>query len=157
MELTTRRLKLIPCTEDSLSKIYAAEDYEPGPHIDMYLEELQRDPSLLGWGVWIVIDKKSNVVIGDMGFKGGPNSEYAVEIGYGIVPSRRGKGYATEAAMALVEWAFTSEDVKKIVAECLEDNIASIRVLEKLQMKRIGAEGNILEWELERPMKPIED
>lgn len=97
-----------------------------------------------------MIDKEKNTVIGDMGFKGKPNSENTVEIGYGIVPSEQGKGYATEAAMTLIQWAFSFDNVDKVVAECFVDNIPSIRVLEKLQMKRVGLEGNMLKWQLDK-------
>lgn len=88
--------------------------------------------------------------MGDIGFKGKPNSENIVEIGYGIVPSAQGKGYATEAVQKLIDWAFSNKSINKIVAECLDENIPSIRVLEKLQMKRMGSENNMLKWQLEK-------
>lgn len=150
MELITERLKLIPCTKEILQTISLSKEYEPGPHIDSYLEALEKDPSLLGWGAWFVIDKENNTVIGDMGFKGKPNSQNTVEIGYGIVPSEQGKGYATEAAMKLIQWAFSFENVDKVVAECFLDNIPSRRVLEKLQMQIVELEGNMLKWQLEK-------
>lgn len=150
MQLLTERLKLVPCTEESISIISTSEEYEMGQHIDMYLGDLKEDSTLLGWGVWFVIDQENNNIIGDIGFKGKPNSANTVEIGYGIVPSAQGKGYATEAVQKLVEWAFSDKNVTKIVAECLDDNAPSIRVLEKLQMKRIGSENNMLKWQLEK-------
>lgn len=136
--------------KESLNIIKKSKEYQLGSHVYRYLEVLEKDPSLLGWGVWFVIDKEKNTVIGDMGFKGKPNSENTVEIGYGIVPSEQGKGYATEAAMTLIQWAFSFDNVDKVVAECLVDNIPSIRVLEKLQMKRVGLEGNMLKWQLDK-------
>ncbi len=90
MELQTERLKLIPCTEESAAAA-ALNNYELGPHIKMYLAELKSDPTLLGWGVWFVIDKDTNTVIGDIGFKGKPNMEKTVEVGYGIKSSARNK------------------------------------------------------------------
>mgnify|MGYP003880446753 CR=1 FL=1 len=148
MELTTNRLRLIPCTSQSLHIASSSTEYELGDHIYSYLEILEKDPSLLGWGAWFVIEKESDTVIGDMGFKGKPDSEKTVEIGYGIVPSKQGKGYATEAAKELIQWAFSSGNVNRVVAECLENNIPSIRVLEKLGMERVGLEGNMIKWEL---------
>lgn len=150
MELLTERLILIPCTEESISIIRTSEEYEMGPHINKYLGELKEDSTLLGWGVWFVINQENNTVIGDIGFKGKPNSENIVEIGYGIVPSAQGKGYATEAVQKLIDWAFSNKSINKIVAECLDENIPSIRVLEKLQMKRMGSENNMLKWQLEK-------
>ena len=89
-------------------------------------------------------------MIGDIGFKGKPDSEKTVEIGYGIQPSAQNKGYAAEAVKEIIKWAFTFENVNKIIAECHDENIASIKVLEKLHMRKTGSENNMLKWELEK-------
>ena len=136
MELHTKNLKLVPCNEQFLAS--ASSDYQLGHHIKNYLEELNKDSSLLGWGVWFVIEKETNQIIGDIGFKGKPNLENSVEVGYGILPSSQNKGYATEAVKELLNWAFSKPNVTKIIAECLEDNHSSIRVLEKLNMKKLS-------------------
>ncbi|TXL65711.1 GNAT family N-acetyltransferase [Cerasibacillus terrae] len=146
MELHTDRLRVIPCTNELLSTI-STEDYEIGPHINLYVEKLEEDSALLGWGVWFVFDKGDRV-IGDIGFKGKPNGENTVEIGYGIVPIAQNKGYATEAVQALIDWAFSTGNVERIVAECRHDNLPSIRVLEKLQMTRVKLVNGLLKWEL---------
>lgn len=125
----------------------STEDYEIHGFIKSYLEKLNGDATLLGWGVWFVREKQSGRIIGDIGFKGKP-VDHKVEIGYGIIPSAQGNGYATEAVNGLIEWAFSTNLVQIVIAECLEDNIASIKVLEKLNMKRTGQEVNMLKWEL---------
>jgi [ribosomal protein S5]-alanine N-acetyltransferase len=130
-----------------LSK-YATEGFNFGSHINNYLKKLKVDPSLIGWGVWLVINKDDNTIIGDIGFKGKPDSENIVEVGYGIVPAAQNKGFATEAVNEILKWAFSSDNVKKVVAECLIDNISSIKVLEKLNMKRIGIKDNMYLWQL---------
>jgi ribosomal-protein-alanine N-acetyltransferase len=147
MELHTQRLKIVPCTVESLST-YATKEYKIGKHINNYLEKLKQDSSILGWGIWLVINKENNKIIGDIGFKGKPDSESTVEVGYGMAPSARNKGFATEAVKELIKWAFTSGNVKKIVAECLTDNISSIKVLEKLNMKKIGTKDDMFLWQL---------
>jgi [ribosomal protein S5]-alanine N-acetyltransferase len=48
----------------------------------------------------------------------------------------------------IIDWAFSTNLVRKVVAECLEDNIASVKVLEKLDMTRTGQDGDMLKWEL---------
>jgi RimJ/RimL family protein N-acetyltransferase len=55
-----------------------------------------------------------------------------VEIGYGLVASRRGRGYATEAVRALTAFAVGRPDVTEVVATVDPGNLASIRVLEKV-------------------------
>ncbi|MUK90617.1 GNAT family N-acetyltransferase [Ornithinibacillus sp. L9] len=148
MKIETHRLIIVPCTEKMVSTI-TKDRYDIGPHITYHLEELAKDPSLLGWGPWFVIDKKDNKIIGDIGFKGKPNSDHTVEVGYGIIPSAQGKGFATEAVEALFKWAFSFDQVDKVIAKCHVDNIPSIRVLEKLQMVRQKQEGTMLHWELQ--------
>ncbi|MBS4214786.1 MULTISPECIES: GNAT family N-acetyltransferase [Neobacillus] len=149
MELQTERLKIVPCTDELLSTI-SPEDYKIGPHIKMFLEKLKEDSTQFGWGVWLVINKENNTIIGDIGFKGKPNSENTVEVGYGIIPSAQNKGYATEAVNEIINWAFTNDHVDKVVAECLHDNIPSIKVLEKLKMNKIGTVNDMLKWELKK-------
>lgn len=54
------------------------------------------------------------------------------------------------ATFSLIKWAFSFYNVERVIAECHEDNVASIRVLEKLQMKRTKPENNMLNWEIEK-------
>jgi RimJ/RimL family protein N-acetyltransferase len=61
-----------------------------------------------------------------------------VEIAYGIAPEEQGKGYATEAAKALVELARTFPEVRVIRAHTLPDGAASKRVLEKCGFQHTG-------------------
>jgi ribosomal-protein-alanine N-acetyltransferase len=69
-------------------------------------------------------------VIGGVGFFGPPR-DGRVEIGYGIVESRRRRGYATEAVTAMLDYAFARPGVIEVVATADLDNPASIRVLDK--------------------------
>ncbi|WP_150285529.1 GNAT family N-acetyltransferase [Rummeliibacillus sp. TYF-LIM-RU47] len=150
MELQTERLIITPCTKEALQEFSKTEEYVINLHVDMYLLALKDDPSLSGWGVWLVINKEDHTIIGDMGFKGKPDSQKTVEVGYAIIPSAQKKGYATEAVKEIINWAFSTGKVEKVVAECLHDNHSSIRVLEKLQMKRTEPKNNMLNWELEK-------
>ncbi|WP_331460506.1 GNAT family N-acetyltransferase [Gracilibacillus suaedae] len=55
-----------------------------------------------------------------------------------------------EAVKEIIHWAFTSNSVKRITAECENNNVASIRVLEKLGFNRLGSEKNLLKWQFEK-------
>lgn len=103
-----------------------------------------------GYFTWAVIERGSRLVIGDVGFKGPPNELGAVDIGYGIAPCARGKGYATEAVLAAMAWAFEQPRVRRILAECLQDNAASIHILKKIGMKEMFCEDNEIFFELKR-------
>jgi len=113
-----------------------------------YAEALEEDPSLYGWGLWLILDASGKELIGDLGLKGKPDEDGSVEIGYGIVESFRRQGFATEAVRTLIEWAGSFPEVKRITARCYTVNFASIGVLEKLGFTQCGIDDGILEWEL---------
>jgi RimJ/RimL family protein N-acetyltransferase len=86
-------------------------------------------------------------LIGEIGCKGGPDANGVVEIGYGIVPSARNHGFATEMVQGLVGWLSTHPTVKKVIAECLETNAPSAKVLEKSGFQKINTAGGRIHWE----------
>ncbi|MFD0381606.1 GNAT family N-acetyltransferase [Streptomyces stramineus] len=82
-----------------------------------------------------IIERDSGLVVGAIGLFWPPH-EGALEFGYGVVPSRRGRGYAPEAARAVVEFALASAEVHTVHADVEFMNPASIRVLEKAGLRR---------------------
>ena len=111
----------------------------------------QVDPWQFGFAV---IHKIDNVMIGMCGFPGPPDANGVAEIAYGIAPAYQGKGYATEAADALIDFAGSDPRVKLICAHTLAERSASTRVLEKCRFKKIGEtidpENNLPVWRWER-------
>src|SRR5262249_53455671 len=93
------------------------------------------DPWLFGFAI---IHKIDNVLMGMCGFPGPPNSHGVAEIAYGIALDYQRRGYATEAAMALVEFVSSDPRVKTICAHTLTEKNASTRVLEKCGFKKTG-------------------
>lgn len=164
--LTTSRLRMVPFTVElvraavgdrmALSALLAAQvpPEWPGPDFAEMLqfeaERLVRDPERGQWG-GVIIHAADHILIGDMGFKGAPDEQGTVEIGYSIIPEYRGQGFAPEMARALIEWAFSQAGVVRVTAECESDNQGSIRVLEKLGMQRLTPEDTMLWWELRKP------
>jgi RimJ/RimL family protein N-acetyltransferase len=61
-----------------------------------------------------------------------PDVDGAVEIGYTMFPNQRGRGYATEAVTALIDWAAQTSEVRVVLATILRGNDASVRVLERV-------------------------
>ena len=80
---------------------------------------------------WLALTRDPRLGIGLIGFKGSPDEAGAVEIGYGMHPSMQNRGYATEAASALISWAFHQPGLRFVQAEVLKENIPSRRVMEK--------------------------
>ncbi len=60
------------------------------------------------------------------------------EVGWAVHPDEWGKGYATEAAWHVIDWAFREFNLHRVVAFCHASNVASVRVMEKLGMRRDG-------------------
>ncbi|KAJ5938233.1 Acyl-CoA N-acyltransferase [Penicillium verhagenii] len=67
-----------------------------------------------------------------------PNSYLAPDIGYAILPEETGKGYATEAAVALLEYARKGLGVDSAFGFCAKDDAHSARVLEKIGFESRG-------------------
>ena len=109
------------------------------------------DPWRFGFGV---IHKIDNLLIGMGGFLGPLDSEGIAEIAYGIAPAYQGKGYATEVANALIDFASRDPHVKTIRAHTLAGTNASTGVLEKCGFKKVGEtidpENNLPVWKWER-------
>ncbi len=145
--LETERLRLIPLTleqaemfthldsrlEDSLGIVRAERELTTQfrDAIRKYtLQWMRDDPeNYLFATIWVIVEKASNTVAGDIGFKRKADENGYVEIGYSTQPKFRVQGYMTEAISAMVKWAFTYPEVKAVIAETREDNISSIRVL----------------------------
>jgi [ribosomal protein S5]-alanine N-acetyltransferase len=93
------------------------------------------------WGHYHVAERASGLVVGGAGFIGPPEGG-VTEIGYGIVPSRQGNGYATEAVRTLLLIAWEHPGTGTVIASTETGNVASQRVLEKtgFVLEAAGAE-----------------
>ena len=109
-------------------------------------------PADQAWGHRQVVEQASGLVVGGIGFFGPPREDGEVEVGYGIVPSRQGRGYATEALQAMLAMAWADPHVTAVVAGTDPGNAASQRVLEKAGFRRIAADGE-LRYRLDRPAR----
>jgi len=77
-------------------------------------------------------------LIGNCGIRMDAPTAQQADIGYELAPEHWGKGYATEAARAMVEFGFTQLAVHRIWSWCIADNVASANVLTKLGMTLEG-------------------
>ena len=97
---------------------------------------LERYYQTWGFGPYAVVEKRSQDVIGYCGLFFFPDidGQAEVEIGYRLAQSTWGQGYATEAAKAVRDDAFTTLGIKRLIALIDPSNVASIRVAEKIGM-----------------------
>ena len=99
-----------------------------------------------------MIERQSGSQVGVCAFKGPPDAEAMVEIAYGVDEPFRGRGYATQAAEALTQYALGSGAVTVVHAHTLAANDASVRTLVKAGFTRIGDvidpdDGPVVRWE----------
>ena len=102
-----------------------------------------------------IVHRESGVIVGSCGFHGPPTTDGIVEIAYGVAPDHQGKGYATEAAQALVDFAFADARVRTVWAHTRPAPSASTRVLTKCGFRRIGEvdhpeDGLVWRWDKHR-------
>ena len=87
-----------------------------------------------GFGQWAVRRRKKRRVIGSCGLRWVPHTEH-LEIVYCIHSGLWNNGYGTQAARAVLAFAFDKLQLTLIHGRCARDNVASLRVLEKIGMR----------------------
>jgi ribosomal-protein-alanine N-acetyltransferase len=153
-DLHTPRLRLVASTpEEARAQVAQMSDDDRKQLSQDWLARLAAtttvDPWVLGFSIVLA---ESRAGIGSCGFKGPPDADGIVEIAYGIAPAHQNKGYATEAAAALVQFARADARVRIIRAHTMEDANASARVLLKCGFHRRGQvvdpdDGRVFRWE----------
>ena len=170
--IETERLQLIACnkmhitallqSEQSLAELLGvefAENWLVFPEtidsLPYALKMLEADPQILRWGMRLFLKKDENRVIGNGGFKGAADAQRMVEIGYAISPLYENQGLATEAARAMIDYAFSWSHIRMVDANTLAEENASVRILEKCGMTKIAEkhdteDGDIWQWRILR-------
>jgi ribosomal-protein-alanine N-acetyltransferase len=106
------------------------------PDARRYIEEGPRASyERLGFGLYTVVLEASGESIGICGLLK-RESLTDVDIGYAFLPQFRGKGYAFEAAAAVMQYGFRTLDLPRIIALVYPENERSIRLVEKLGLRR---------------------
>jgi len=90
---------------------------------------------LLGYGMFVVEERSTGDFLGRVGPLQPPDYP-GFEIAWGLAPAARGKGYATEAARAAIDWSFERFGLTRIVSLIHPLNAASRRVAERLGERR---------------------
>ena len=133
---------------EGLRDFFVSNDVSPD-----YLAPLTAATSADPWTHgFAIVHSGAGIVIGTAGFKGPPGADGIVEIAYAVAPTYQGKGYATEAAHALVAFASKDNRVRTIRAHTLPEMNASTSVLKKCGFQHVGEvtdpeDGLIWRWE----------
>ena len=152
--LRTERLVLCPVTADDHAVLlahWAAPDVRrflfdgailSAAEITGAIENSTRDFGRAGCGLWLIHQKGSTDLVGtdlvgtDLVGTAGlrPLEDLGLEIFYSLAPGSWGRGYATEAARAVLEHSLGPAGLPEVLAEVDEGNTASIAVIERLGM-----------------------
>jgi ribosomal-protein-alanine N-acetyltransferase len=125
------------------------------------LEQMRKDPAVQQWLVRAMVLPETRQMVGHCGFHGppginGPEDPDAVEVGYTVLLPQRRRGYASEAVLAMIEWASTEHGIKRFIASISPSNHPSIGLVTKLGFRQTGTQwdeedGEELVFTLEKP------
>ena len=144
--INTDRLTIRPLSKEELLEYLKNNSSIPAE----LSEAIHKDilPNLTGdlekdlyYSLWTITLKEKLTLIGDLCFKGPPDKDGQIEIGYGLNEKFQKQGYMAEAVQAIVKWAFLQERVKAVISETDKTNIPSHKVLIKngfVQYKEVG-------------------
>jgi len=100
-----------------------------------------------GWVQFTVEERGDGGLVGDVGMSPADDEPGVIKIGYTIAPAFQGRGYATEAVAALIDYAFDTLGADVVRAYASAENAPSIRVAEKVGMRLIerfeGIDGTV--------------
>jgi [ribosomal protein S5]-alanine N-acetyltransferase len=110
------------------------------------LRQMYEDPTVQPWLLRAMINRTSGTMVGHIGFHSPPRPEDlagvapdGIELGYTVYESFRRQKYATEAAIALMHWAYTQHDQRCFVLSVSPQNVASTAMAEALGFVRCGS------------------
>jgi RimJ/RimL family protein N-acetyltransferase len=154
--LFTRRLELAPITlplveavlagrRDHAEQLAEARFPEAWPGRALIerafccpVDKLREDPASHLWGGRLMIARGGERVVVGSVIVNGPHDDGTVEVGYGVENASQGKGYATEAVRAVIDWALVQPRVRRVTATTFPWHKASLRVIEKAGMRAAG-------------------
>jgi [ribosomal protein S5]-alanine N-acetyltransferase len=96
------------------------------------IQDSARDFTAAGYGLWLIRDRDGTDLVGAAGLR--PLENLGLEVYYSLAPGRRGNGFATEAARAVVEYGLGLLGLPEVLAEVDQGNAASVAVIGWLGM-----------------------
>ena len=146
--LETDRLRLRPWTRDDFDVLHGwTSDPRMMTHMGRppltrgetraMLERTLQHYDREGFGVWIAEDRAGGEPVGRCGLSYHRAWPDDPEAGWWIAPEWQGRDLATEAGRASVAYAFDTLGVDRVVSICIEENVASRRVMAKLGFEKL--------------------
>jgi ribosomal-protein-alanine N-acetyltransferase len=164
LEIETKRLRVVALTMEQLQR-YLTDRVGLERQLDVSLSQgvitqalrraiaikltkMARAPALHHdwYTYWLIVITQDGFGARLVGFKGYPSPAGEAEIGYGIDPAYRNQGYTTEAAQAMIGWAFQHPECMTVIGEVKKSNPASSRVLQKAGMRLFYETEDAIYW-----------
>lgn len=127
------------CQDLVLPRDFLPESGADGAFLAFHHQQLRDHPEVRGWSIRAMVRRSDGAVVGNCGFHGPPRAVGRAEIGYAVLPPYRGDGFATEAARALVHWAFERGE-HTVVAGVASTNAPSLAVVRRVGFVQTGAQ-----------------
>ena len=151
--IETARLRLeLESTESIAARIDAMTPADRAEVSPDWLERMRTStPSPWTHG-FALVERATGEIVGSCGYTGPVSADGAVELAYGVNPEHRGRGYAKEAAAALVDFALGA-GARVVRAHTRPADGPSPRVLQSCGFRRVGEivdpnDGLVWRWEL---------
>jgi RimJ/RimL family protein N-acetyltransferase len=117
--------------------------------------ESRRPGGAGGWVQFTVEERDDGRLVGDVGISAVDGEPGVAKIGYTIAPAFQGRGYATEAVRALVDYAFETLGAERVRAFAAAENVPSLRVAENVGLRLVERfehrhGGEVVRYELAR-------
>lgn len=123
--------------KDEVGKWLATSRGKTYDETRLMIERFSKHWDERGYGTWAVVDRQSEELLGHCGLNFLVSTS-EVEVLYAFDPKFWGNGYASEAAIAALQYAFTKTSLNRIIAIAWPHNYRSRRVMEKAGLKFIG-------------------
>jgi RimJ/RimL family protein N-acetyltransferase len=105
----------------------------PAGEVAWMIADSERRFAEHGYGFWVIRELAAPILVGTAGLR--RLEDLGIEVVYSLAPTAWGKGYATEAAGAVIEYAVGPLGLPEFLAEIDDENTASVAVIERLGMR----------------------
>jgi RimJ/RimL family protein N-acetyltransferase len=147
--LETERLRLRPLLPGDGDEIFRYrsdpeicryQNWEPESvaEVDEFIARMTAlEPDIPGtWYQLAICERDTGRLLGDCGLRFPRRREYETEVGVSLAPEFQGRGYATEALEAVLAYLFDHLDKHRVFASADPRNHASLRLMERVGMRR---------------------
>ncbi|MBU3191364.1 GNAT family N-acetyltransferase [Clostridium bowmanii] len=124
----------------SLPEVYKYQSFMPDniKQIDDFINNNSRNPNIPNtWFQLAILNKNGDMLVGDIGIHFLEDNDQ-VEVGYTLAPKYQEQGYAIESLKAVINYLFVDLKKHRITASADPNNTNSIRLLEKVGMRKEG-------------------